>query len=365
MQEFKLGTNFNFDILPVIQKLNSSYNDRKITEVYGSIRRHAFYAARPHFRIPEVSLEDLNDFVKRLHSIGVEMNYTFNSIFPGSKAMFNNSLFENEFIKYLNELFEIGVDRITIANPFLLELIKTAKFLDKFKFEISTIAHIDTVSQIKYYYEKYGVDKFCGNLLKNRNFEFLKSAANFCNKNNLKYEVMVNEFCSVGMNDFATHCIYRDSCYLCHATNITKVDAEIFNGYPMNMCESGRNSNPANWLRGRWIRPEDVKEYEKIGINNFKITGRTGSIKYIKFIAKVYIENSFDGNLLQLWKPLETIYNDENELTYQFKVNIPNKSLNGFIKHWSQGMFNCENVLCEDCRYCDKWYKKIVIGEKR
>ena len=78
------------------------------------------------------------------------------------------------------------------------------------------------------------------------------------------------------------------------------------------------------------------------------------------YLGDIEITNGLIGWFSYTRSP---IYNDENELTYQFKVNIPNKALDGFIKHWSKGMFNCENVLCEDCRYCDKWYKKITIGE--
>jgi len=206
MIEFKLGTNFDKDIIPIIGELNKKHVNKKITEVYGSIRRHGFYAARPHFRLPEVDLDSAADFIEDLHKINVEFNYTLNSIFPGSKRSFYNSNLA-ELTQILFELKDIGVDRITISNPFLFELIKELGYLDKFQFEVSTIAHLDTVSQIKYYYDKYGITKFCGNLLKNRNFQFLRSAAKFCNDNNLKYEVMVNEFCSVG-NKTILHIVF-------------------------------------------------------------------------------------------------------------------------------------------------------------
>ena len=43
--------------------------------------------------------------------------------------------------------------------------------------EASCILHIDAVSQMKYLHETLGVNKFCNNLLKNRDKVFLKNAA--------------------------------------------------------------------------------------------------------------------------------------------------------------------------------------------
>jgi collagenase-like PrtC family protease len=197
--------------------------------------------------------------------------------------------------------------------------------------------------------------------MKNRSVKFLRNAAKYCNDNDVQLELMVNEFCGVGSHGYATHCVLRDSCYLCHASNVTKEDALLFNNYPMGHCMDARNADTLNWLRVRWIRPEDIKRYNDIGIRNWKITGRTGTTDYIMKVAQAYISQKWNGNLLDLWKPLETIYSGESENSFKQKCFIDNTKLDGFIDHWFEDEdFECSDELCgTTCEYCKLFYEKI------
>lgn len=354
---FKLGVNFDFDLLRDIIEMNNKSNENKITELYGSDAAHSDLAARPKFRLPDITSKELKEYVKIAKENGIDFNYTMNSFFP---YMSKEELKKNidtivDFICYLES---IGVYRITVANPIMLEIIrKYAK--SNIEIEISTCAHIDTVSQIRYYHEVYGVNKVCGNLNKNRDFDFLEHAADYCNDNGIIYELMANEFCGVGGEGYATHCIYRDSCYMCHASNSTYEDTLSFGNYPMEFCTASRNMDKVNWLRLKWIRPEDLKFYNDIGLYHFKITGRTGSSEYIKKTIGSYLNESFDGNLLSLWKPLESIKEGvkENDVSV---INIPNKELDGFINMWAKERHNCDLEVCgKTCNYCKAFYERI------
>lgn len=361
VNEFKLGTNFDMDLLESIINLNQLSTKNKVTEMYGSDRYHSKLAARPGFRLPDIDHYQFEAYVKKAKDAGINFNYTMNSIIPyGSKGNLVEHVDEVvEFVKYCES---IGVYRITVANPMMLEIIRNYAHSD-IEVEVSTIMHVDTVSQIKYLYEKYGVKKVCNNLNKNRDFKFLEAAAKYCNDNGIILELMANEFCGVGGSDYATHCIYRDSCYICHATNEVLEDTLTLHEYPMKFCTNSRNENPANWLRLKFIRPEDVKVYNEIGINHFKITGRTGSSKYILRTIGAYLNESYDGNLLGLWKPLESIKDASVEDVHFY--DIPNKSLDGFISHWSQDKFVCDNEVCgQTCKYCEQFYEGHCKGGK-
>jgi collagenase-like PrtC family protease len=351
--QFKLGVNFDDSLLNIIIKLNNESQDNKITELYGSIAKHAELTARPDFRLPDVGDKQLEEYVNIAKANGIDFNYTLNSFMPyGSKVELNKNL--NYIIDLVNYLESIGIYRLTIANPIMLEVIrKYAR--SKIEIELSTCAHVDTLTQIKYYHEKYGVNKICGNLNKNRDFKFLSKAAEYCKKNGIIYELMANEFCGVGGEGYATHCIYRDSCYMCHATNHTYGDSVLLNNYPMDLCTKARGEDPANWLRLKWIRPEDLRYYNAIGLKHFKITGRTGSTQYISETIRSYLEESYNGNLLNLWKPLESIKADITEAQVS-KVDIPNKKLDKFIYPWIEGK-NCDYEVCgETCNYCKNFY---------
>lgn len=354
MNTFKLGTNFDISLLDRIDTANKMHKQSKVAEIYGSIRRHAALAARPDFRLPDVSLDAFEEYVQYARDRGIMFEYTFNSINPyGSKVeVANNMQHIRAIVRYLND---VGVYRISIANPMLLEII--SPMVDRPKLELSTVAHIDTVTQIKYYNETYDVTKFCVNLNKNRNFKWLKAAAKYCNEHNIELEVMANEFCGVGGKTYATHCIYRDSCYLCHSTNKTIEDVDLINSYPMRQCTHSRNENPANWLKMRFIRPEDLHYYNDIGITQFKLTGRTGSTEYLIKVLNAYMTGKWEGNLLGLWKPLESITHDKTETFAPFYID--NQALEGFMQYFASG-HDCDNEVCgETCRYCDKFYANI------
>ena len=359
INKFKVGTNFDLSLIEEVKKLNEEFEGNSVvTEFYGSTREHAKYAARPDFRLPDVSPMYLEKYVSESRKAGIAFNYTLNSIQPvGAKYEFAKQI--NSITGLLGYLETIGVERITVANPMMLEVLRE-HIHSKLKVEVSTIMHIDTITQIKYLHDMYpNIDKVCGNQLKNRDFTFLKAAAEYCNANDIKYELMVNEFCGVGGDNYATHCIYRDSCYICHATDRTMEDAKSFNDYPMSICTASRDKNPSNWLKVRFIRPEDLREYRRIGINNFKITGRTGSTEYLLRTLRSYMGESFDGNLLNLWKPLESIKLDQPEAFTSSAIN--NKDLNGFIYQWTEAKCKCENHVCgTTCTYCDDFYDKLM-----
>ena len=358
---FKVGVNFDFELLHKLIELNEQYGQNKITELYGSIRNDAALAARPDFRLPDVSNQRLEKYVRIAKDAGIDFNYTLNSFMPyGSKVELNEN--KDKIKELVKRLEGIGVYRITIANPLLLKIIRDY-IKSNIEIEVSTCAHIDTVTQIKYYHEVYGVNKVCGNLNKNRDFNFLKAASEYCNKNGIIYELMANEFCGVGGEGYATHCIYRDSCYMCHATNKTYEDSMLFDNYPMRLCTLARDKDVTNWLKSKWIRPEDLKYYNDIGLRHFKITGRTGSTEYILKTIQVYLEESFDGNLIELWKPLQSITMGVSE-TQVKKLYIDNNKLEGFLKYWGTG-HNCDYEICgETCRYCNKFYEDKIEEDK-
>lgn len=360
MNNFKVGVNFDFDLLDKINELNQKNKNGKVTELYGSTAEWSSLAARPTFRLPDIDNITLRKYVDKVNSYGIDFNYTLNSFIPyGSKLECHRHI--NDIVNYILFLQSIGVRRVTVTNPMLIEIIRKNANSD-IDIEISTCAHIDTITQIKYYHEKYGVNKICGNLNKNRDFKFLEAASEYCKNNGIIYELMANEFCGVGGKGYATHCIYRDSCYVCHATNETYDDSMLLNNYPMELCTCSRNEDPSNWLRLKWIRPEDLKHYNNIGINNFKITGRTGSSEYIIKTIEAYLNESFDGNLIELWKPLESIKPGVKESDVNL-VFIDNKKLDGFLYPWLNGKL-CDNEVCgETCKYCSNYYDLIKNEE--
>ena len=366
MNSFKIGYNFDPELIRAIEFMNRKWGAQsKVVEVYGSDRTHAYVSARPDFRIQDVGTDDLKSHVRALKDIGVTFNYTMNTINPGSKATLQHEGLADDIRAWVDILVnDIGVGRITVANPMVLELIRSVSA--DIPIEISTIAHIDSLSQIKFYKEKYNIDKICGNLMLNRNFTKLEGMATWCNDNGVVLDLMTNEFCGVGSGSYATHCIYRDSCYIAHASDKSQHDAESMDCYPMKRCMNSRDIDAACWLKTRFIRPEDLKAYRDIGIHHFKITGRTGTTEYIKRVVEAYMAESYKGNLLGLWKNLDTIYNGKDEDQTDNEIFVDNSKLDGFLDQWIHNDWRCDEKNCgvaegpNACNYCnDFWERKM------
>ena len=358
INQFKVGCNFDPSVIDKAVELNEKYKGKaEIKEWFGSDLQNHMVTARPQWRLPNIQQKDFEKFIRDSRDHGIVFNYTMNSIQPyGSKVeMLKHKKEIQDFAKYLED---IGVYRITFANPMMGMFIREVSNIE---LEVSCIAHIDTVTQFKYYHEHLGVNKFCNSLLKNRDRDFLANAAKYCNENGIILELLANEFCGVAGKGYATHCVYRDSCYLCHATNVTKEDSMSYDNYPMHFCMTARDDHSdESWLRMRWIRPEDLHYYNEIGINYFKISGRTASTDYLVRLMEAYMSQSFNGNILNLWKPLQTIYSGKNEFDEELPINIPNKALDGFLDHWFDQNFECANELCgTTCNYCERFLDKI------
>lgn len=355
-----MGCNFSYEFLDIVNELNTSTDDVSINEIYGSTDEHSYLVARPKFRLPDICRNDFENYVKKAMNLGVSYNYTLNSNFIGSKVEIQKK--EKDIKQYIKYLCDIGVSTITISLPILAEFIRD---VDKnIGIEISTIAHIDTLTQIKMWKEKYNISKACGNVMKNREVKFLTNAAAFCSENDIVLTLIANEFCGNGIDENfypATHCIYRDHCYQLHSVDYSYEESSLLNGYPMSRCMESRNSN-ITWLKMYYIRPEDMELYNSININHFKITGRTGSIEYMAKVLRAYVQKNWQGNLLGLWKHLETI-GKSDDVNYNPKKFIDNKRLDGFLEFW----FNNTDHICAyevcgvTCSYCNDFYNLKVL----
>lgn len=74
MIEYKVGTNFDFDLLDIITRLNSANTRCKVTELYGSVSDDSNYAARPKFRLSNIDDGYLKDYIKCASQNGIKFN---------------------------------------------------------------------------------------------------------------------------------------------------------------------------------------------------------------------------------------------------------------------------------------------------
>jgi hypothetical protein len=107
-----------------------------------------------------------------------------------------------------------------------------------------------------------------------------------------------------------------------------------------------------------WVRPEDLKYYNAVGIQYFKLQGRqlvfSKDCDVVRTV-KAYMDESYDGDLWDLITMGVPVNN--------FKIPIDNKRLDGFIKPFYEEKLVCQND-CDQCGYCDRFARKCIDYNK-
>lgn len=120
-----------------------------------------------------------------------------------------------------------GVKNFIIALPYMAEIIR--EISRDVSIEVSTIAQIDNVSNAKIWYERYGINKICVGIEKNRDILFLQNLAQYCQKTAITPSLLANEFCGNGssLTSCTTGCIFRSHCYQLHSIGYSEKDLLI------------------------------------------------------------------------------------------------------------------------------------------
>lgn len=333
MINLMLGTNFD-PVIPIeFKKLNTMYNDIQISEVYGSIKDfRIFGSARPDFRLPNISLDSLKNQIQQYGSIKV--NYTENT------PIVNKVDIDLKQVEVkLKLLKSFGISRLTLAHPLAMEIVAN---YSNIPVEVSTIYSVTSPFQLRELKKRCpNINKVCLDIDHNRNFNNIKRIKSEADKLEIEVELLANEFCIFD-------CIDRVQCYNEHTQIKTDEETSKFKRYPMGRCITARQ-NPYEWMRARFILPQHMRWYGlTCKINNFKITGRTHPTPYILWIAKQYLNQNYEENLIQLWadvKNIKRVSQGKDFLVPDFEINAKQFDENFLWDYWNHPEFNYDTNL--------------------
>lgn len=367
MMKLSVATNFDDKLIEELKKY-------PVYEVYGKLQEDYIGGGRPSNTLKSVDKTRLEEHVKKVRDSNIKFNYLLNGACLAIKSKCRRQKNVREFLDYLKE---IGVNALTVTNPFLLQIIK--KYYDCFTVRISTFACIDSYEKARYW-EEMGADYICVDFVKiNRDFKTLKYMVD--NLKKAKIELLMTNSCLKNCPYIHTH-----TAALSHASNIMNKDKECYADWCLYKCQEYELKHVEEYIKSPWIRPEDVKEYEKIGVEHFKITERDFPTNEIIKRVKAYSEGKYDGNLLDLiqghgWSNSEndnnTIKNIDDftsmneiikeicnvrglgcERRYKRHIYIDNRKLDGFIKFFKDG--HCTGN-CLSCNYCKTIADKVIV----
>lgn len=233
--------------------------------------------------------------------------------------------------KYLEKLNSKDVlDRVTISNPYLLELINWKRLSNveiktSVNFQIKSSSSIDLVNNISNFWLDKTVD--CIEIQKDllRNLKVLKEIKRKINKKT-KLSIIINEGCLTGCPYQMAHQLYSFS----FPSKREKVNSE---NIPFNIakCKYITRAEPWRILDANWILPLWLKYYTNL-IDEFKLTDRDASTEEILYIVKAYTTGDYDKeNLCRLISLLnmEKLLFPESTLPKNFFGAVSKEDANG------------------------------------
>ena len=335
---FCVPADFKEETIDAFDDLNNEFPDSRVIEVYGNITvGNSFESGRSIGFLPKIDFSRLEQYVKYAKTRNIDFNYTLNSPHMQNREFTAKGILE--LTGYLETLYELGVDSLTVCLPSVLEIVKSIKY--KFRVKSSVICQIFNASKAMFY-KDWGVERIVADESITRDFRTIKEIIGSFGD---KVELIVNPVCN-------KNCTYRMFHYNQIAGDSIVSENEASANYYEHRCFLFRHKNIGNLMRIAWIRPEDLHHYTDAGLRYFKLQGRDTLHKGdIVRATRHYFEGSYDGNLLDLLD----IFGSNSS----FAFHMDNKKLDGFIDQFVKNPDFCRNN-CVKCGYCEGFGKKVL-----
>ncbi len=300
---FSLAANYDPELVPKL----AAY---PVDEVYGKFPADGISGGRPRYLATPLSEADLRRYIRLLDHHGIAFNYLLNGACFGNREW--TRPWQKRMTALLTRLDGLGVRRVTVSTPFLLELVK--RRFPEFKVRVGIYAQVDTPRRARFW-EDLGADAIVLESFSiNRNFSRLAAIRQAVR---CDLELIANHVCLMNcpmqtyhQNGFA------------HASDESNT---LFIDYCFMRCSRQRLTDPSQFIKSAWIRPEDLAVYEAMGYTSFKLLERgIPSVELLRRV-KAYSERRFNGNLAELL------------LSYGFKNPVHKEShwtLRHFWKPW-------------------------------
>jgi len=337
----------------------------RIHEVYGSLSRSVIGSGRPARRLTQQggspTFDDVRRFTERAHSAGIRVNYLLNS------AVLNHAEYtragRERILEYVGEVADTGVDMVTVAVPYLIELVRT--HFPELAVSVSVICEVDSTHSLRLF-ERYGAQRV--------------QLAEECNRDlpllELLSKTAASELSLVVNNGCLRFCAYRSyHNTLCSQGSQSDRPKHGYIDYPLLKCSAVRAHDPVEILRSPWIRPEDLPYYEeRFGIELFKIAGRQLPLETILRMVTAYARLGYDGNFMDLLAtpavdfsshPMTAALAAERgaEPYRRPPIYIDNARL-GKLTRALHARGGCGGTRdCDECRLCDAVMGGVIVED--
>lgn len=389
--KFDLATNFDMEILEHIKRVDKN---KQVVSLFGKMKSDIIGGGRSSIALSDVSFDDIAAYNKRCREMGIRFNYLLNPLCLGNKDIVPQE--HKKIVEFIGQLNDINIEWVTVCSPYILNLIK--KQFPRMKVTIGLYAFINSLQEAKNWIDMQA-DELTLMQTYTRDFNSLRLMLREFKKYDVNLRILANNGCLHECPFAVNH-----GAAAAHSSGSNEISANRYFDYSLINCYQRKISQPANVIASDWIRPEDLKYYEELCEETgndrlvIKLVERTKSTHFLCNAVSAYINEKYEGNLLDLFN---WVGNDEATTTFDIsgfadslskgeidlqefikyssffkipKLYLDNNELNGFIKPFLNN-YHCRDKICwmenkdpdvkneNYCYYCYEWAKKAIRFE--
>jgi len=278
--------NNSSDLTHAIRKLTEKPSEHRITGIYGKpTPNRNIGSGRANMSI-ELSREATEARAHAFRTLGLEYEYSLNDIIPHSRELKNRAAIIDE----LRWLEISSIRTVTMANYELMRLAR--EYCPSVAISVSFFMGIDSVRRLDQILRLPNVRMVNTDRSTYRDLPLLERMAKEAAKHGAGIRIIANLGC---MSD----CIRTEE----HAMikSMASMDSSGLHYAPCTFyCMRFLLEYPEEFLKLPIIRPEDLAEYEGVGIDSVKLVDRNQTTDWISLVVGRYLEGKTSGNILDL-----------------------------------------------------------------
>lgn len=334
-----LPTNWDPELLPRLAPLRPAY-------LYGSLPAEGTLRTRE--QLPAVGERQVEEQVAAAAAEGIGFLYVMNATCGGNRELSEAGRWE--LMQRCQWLCEAGARGVTVANPYLIELVREG--FPELEVHVSVLAGVDSARKASFYRD-LGVTGIYLAPEVNRDFARLRAIRRAVD---CRLSVLVNEGCLLQcpLSQYHANVVSHSA---------QSIDGRYHVDYCYMKCSRAKAAAPAEYLQMPWIRPEDLPVYERLGIDHAKLAGREkmgdGPASHSDWIvraARAYREGRCEdlGELLVAVEPVAPLQGGAGP---ELRVRIDSAALDGFLRYFERQRCDMD---CGECSYCERWARRAV-----
>ncbi len=235
-----------------------------------------------------LSAKDLARYVSALERHGIAFNYLLNSSCLANREW--SRAWQKKLLRMLERLGAMGIRRLTVSTPYLLERIKAT--FPEFHVKVGIYAQIDTPRRARFWRDLGADTLTLESFSINRDLATLGAIREAVD---CELQLIANHPC---LPNCAMQPYHQNG--FAHSSDGSR---ELFIDYCFLNCTRRRLEDPSLLIKAGWIRPEDVAFYEAMGYEHFKLLERgIPSAELIRRVA-AYSSRTSGDNLAELILP--------------------------------------------------------------